>query len=63
MNNIFDVSSNIEEWTSEANQAINRILRGAYCDMGNNYTASTRDSRNPTFTSSNYGSRLALYLK
>lgn len=63
MNNIFDLSANVREWTTEAHSAQNRVVRG-----GPYYTTSTNTAPNrlddaPTITNSYIGSRLTLYLK
>ena len=63
MNNIFDLSSNIREWTQEANSTSLRIGRGGYYYIEDTYTASERDSNYPTYNYNFYGSRLSLYLK
>ena len=64
VNNIYDMAGNVFEWTIEACSTISRGLRG-----GNyfNYNASSapasyRSNNNPTYSNSNYGSRLALYM-
>lgn len=63
MNNIFDLSSNVLEWTQEAINATGRAFRGGYCNTNSTYVASTRSDDNPTDATYNYGSRLTLYIR
>lgn len=63
MNNIFDLSSNVREWTPEAHSAQNRVVRGGYYNTSVTNTSVSRGSNAPTSTNSNYGSRFTLYLK
>ena len=63
MNNIFDLSSNVREWTSEASGATNRVFRGGYYDTDDLYASSIRYCYNPTNSFYHIGSRLSLYLK
>ncbi len=60
MNNIFDLSSNVREWTTEAYGATSRTYRGGHYSVDNVNPASKRDNNNPTRTNSNIGSRLSL---
>lgn len=63
MNNIFDLSSNVREWTSEANGATYRVYRGGLYNTDALNASSYRNSVNPTLSYSLIGSRLSLYLK
>ena len=63
MNNIFDLSSNVREWTQEANSTSYRTGRGGHYSVGDTYVASTRIYGYPTNTDGGIGSRLSLYLK
>ena len=60
MNNIFDLSSNVREWTQEANSTSNRVNRGGNYNTTDTNPASNRNNNNPTNTNNNIGSRLAL---
>lgn len=64
MNNIFDLSSNIFEWTQEAVYASYRAHRGGYYSTTSTYVAGSRNYGNPpTVASSGCGSRLTLYMR
>ena len=64
MNNIFDLSSNVREWTVEANSSAYRTYRGGVYGTGDSYAAVYRYSiYSPTNTNSDIGSRLTLYIK
>ena len=63
MNNIFDLSSNVREWTAQANSTLYRVARGGYYYIDYIIPASSRGNLNPTYTDNNIGSRLALYVK
>ena len=63
MNNIFDLSSNVREWTSEAYGATNRVNRGGNYNTAGLNASSIRNSYNPTNSYGDIGSRLSLYLK
>ena len=63
MNNIFDLSSNVLEWTQEAYVHYSRIRRGGIYDVVTVAPASYRNTSQPTNSSSGTGSRLTLYLK
>lgn len=63
MNNIFDLSANVLEWTQEAIYATYRAYCGGYCHAASTNVASTHGSINPTYAYSHYGSRLALYIR
>ena len=63
MNNIFDLSSNVREWTSEAHSSTNRVHRGGSYDAADVNPSDNRNNDYPTNTGSGIGSRLALYIK
>ena len=63
MSNIFDLSSNVREWTTEGYSSMSRITRGGDYGATNVYTASNCDGNSPTRTGSHIGSRLSLYVK
>ena len=63
MSNIFDLGSNVREWTLEANSSTNRVFRGGSCFVTDTYPARYRGSSNPTNTYGSIGSRLSLYVK
>lgn len=63
MNNIFDLSSNVREWTQEAYSSTYRTFRGGYYSTDGTVTAVSRNYNYPTYTSNYIGSRLTLYLK
>lgn len=63
MNNIFDLSSNVREWTPEANGIQNRVLRGGYYGTASTIAASRSSNTAPTNTYNVHGSRFTLYLK
>ena len=63
LNNIFDLGSNVREWTQEAYSSVYRANRGGVCHVTDTNTASTRFRYNPTVTSGTLGSRLSLYLR
>ena len=63
MNNIFDLSSNVREWTTEASGATGRTYRGGYYGTDGVGTAGYRSNDGPAATYSTIGSRLSLYLK
>ena len=60
--NIYDLGNNLYEWTAEANNTNNRVLRG-----GNYFSANSPSDRNgdcyPSYTYSSTGSRSLLYLQ
>ena len=62
MNNIFDLSSNVREWTQEAYSSVYRVLRGSYCVTTETYTSTYRNNSAPTNSYYSVGSRLSLYL-
>ena len=62
-NNIYDFAGNCDEFTQEADFTYSRAGRGGfYSDNGSDYPASGRDATDPTFASSDLGSRPTLYL-
>lgn len=64
MNNIFDLSSNVREWTQEAYSSRYRTDRGGYYLTDDTTTAVYRfNGYSPISTNYNIGSRLTLYLK
>ena len=63
MNNIFDLSSNVREWTQEAYSSRYRTNRGGNYGTDDTSTAVIRNNYYPTNTGYNIGSRLTLYLK
>ena len=63
MNNIFDLSSNVREWTSEAHSSLYRSNRGGGYFIDDTGTAQIRDVVSPTYTVNYIGSRLSLYIK
>ena len=63
MNNIFDLSSNVLEWTQEAYVHYYRVRRGGYYNVADVYPASYRNTSLPTGSYGGIGSRLTLYLK
>ena len=63
MNNIFDLSSNVREWTSEANSSVYRSLRGGYCYVEDTGVSDSHNNIFPTDTYNDVGSRLSLYIK
>ena len=64
MNNIFDLSSNVREWTQEAYSSRYRTGRGGLYHTDDTITAVYRYNYDyPFYTGSYIGSRLTLYLK
>ena len=62
MNNIFDLSSNVREWTQEAYSSVYRVSRGSYYLTTETGTSTSRSNYTPADSSSYLGSRLSLYL-
>ena len=61
INEIYDLYGGGYEWTAEANNTKNRVYRGGYSyDSG---SPSARINYYPTYTSSYYSSRTALYIR
>ena len=63
MNNIFDLSANLLEWTQEAYSTNVRVYRGGYFSATSANAASTRNNGNPTYANNSSGSRTTLYLR
>ena len=63
INNIYDLSSNVYEWTQEANNINYRVYRGASYDTSVGGNASSRRQVVPTDQGPVFGTRLALYVK
>ena len=63
MNNIFDLSSNVIEWTQEAGYSAYRVSRGGYYNSVNAYVTSSRDPNGLTNAADIHGSRLTLCLR
>lgn len=63
MNNIFDLSANLIEWTQEAYSIYYRVSRGGYFLTTSASVASTRNFSYSTFTNFSYGSRATLCLR
>ena len=63
MNNIFDLSSNLREWTSEAYSSLYRVYRGGRYGVADTYMSDYRNNKYPTNSDYNIGSRLSLYIK
>ena len=61
INNIRDLGGNLREWTLEAYGANSRVNRGG--GYYSTFSPSYRNSDIPNNSSSNYGSRLTLYIK
>ena len=63
-NNIYDLAGNVRDWTMEAGSSYYRVCRGGnFGNDGGNYPADGRDNTIPTYSSSNFGCRSALYIK
>ena len=63
-NNIYDLAGNVRDWTMEAYSTNYRVCRGGYYyTIGGSSPADSRNLNNPTYSSSNYGCRSALYIK
>lgn len=63
MSNIFDLSSNVREWTLEANLSTSRVVRGGFYNATDTNPASHRHDDYPTTMNPILGSRLSLYVK
>ena len=59
--NIYDLAGNVWEWTLKAYSTIRRVFRGGYCFNVSSSASFTNDYY--PYGYSNYGSRLALYIK
>ena len=63
VNNIYDMSGNVFDWTAEANSTGVREYRGYYYGTESNYCyAGYRDNYHPTKFYNYYGSRMSLYI-
>ena len=63
VNNIYDMTGNVYDWTIEAFNINYRVRRGGkYNDYASDFPASIRGSHLPTVSNSLFGSRLALYM-
>ena len=63
VNNIYNMAGNVWDWTIEAVNTVNRVVRGgSYYDNASSSPSSTRSNLIPTDSFSNYGSRVALYM-
>ena len=63
MNNIFDLSANLFEWTQEANSTNLRVFRGGGFGTTNHHVASMRNNNVPATAYYGYGSRATLCLR
>ena len=64
VNNIYDMAGNVCDWTIEAFNTYNRVVRGGgYYRTASVYPASNRDYSLPTDSGSNLGCRSTLYVK
>ena len=63
MNNIFDLGSNVREWTQEANGVQYRANRGGGYGVGDTGSAANRNYFTSTYSDYNIGSRLTLYIR
>lgn len=63
MNNIFDLGSNLLEWTQEAYSTNVRVYRGGYFSATNTDVVSMRNNGNPTYANNSSSSRTTLYLR
>lgn len=62
MYNIYDLASNVREWTQEAKGKSNRDVRGGYYLKSANYTMSTVTGILPTEEARIHGSRMTMYI-
>ena len=63
-NNVYDLAGNCYDWTQEAYNTNNRVLRGGYYDFsGSSRPAPARITNSPYGYSNTYSSRPALYIK
>ena len=63
MNNIFDLSANLLEWTQEAYSTNVRVYRGGYFSATSTGVVSTRNNGNPTYANNSSSSRTTLCLR
>ena len=62
-NNIYDLAGNVWDWTMEANSSRGRVVRGGNYDGNGSSPARNRSYDGPTYSYSNYGCRVSLYIK
>ena len=63
MNNIFDLGGNVDEFSQGAIYSNSRNIRGGFCGSVSNLRMYSNSSHNPNSGSSNFGSRLTLYMR
>ncbi len=63
INSIFDLGSNVMEWTQEGYSSTYRAYRGGNYRVNFNVVATTRNDFTPTNSFSSIGSRFTLYVK
>ena len=63
MYNIYDLVSNVREWTQEASGKSYRNVRGGYFLKSSDYTMSTITGILPTEEARIHGSRMTMYIK
>ena len=62
-NNIYDLAGNVSDWTIEASDTYERVLRGgSYIESSSDYPASHRSGNYSGNTGSDWGSRSALFV-
>ncbi len=61
--NIYDLAGNVYDWTIEACNTYDRMLRGGYYDRGSDSPASYRFYNVPTYSNGSYGCRAALFIR
>ena len=63
MKKIYDMAGNVWEWTMEASNTGNRVIRGGeYLYTGSDIPVTNRSSDYPYYSYSNFGFRVALYV-
>ena len=63
-NNIYDLAGNVMEWTTEAIDVEDRVIRGGCYQNHGSYSAGLRDKRTPSYYDIGvYGCRAILYIK
>ena len=62
MYNIYDLASNVREWTQEASGKSYRNVRGGYYLKSSNYTMSSITGISPTEEARIHGSRMTMYI-
>jgi len=66
LNNIYDISGNVWEWTMESYQSSDYTVRGggiSNSSSGAKYPVSNRSNNNPTYYAGSLGGRCQLYIK